>query len=184
MKNMNNLSEQLEDRYIWILFGYWAMINLGITIIIKFFINQQEVIPLKHDGLIGLFPYIFIWLPGVCIVVMLWNRRLPIWMEIACMILMFILSFTISGQPSRYIEHFIRIPDLKALCYRTVSILYNSSQICIILIWYIMRFKKEAPYYMNSQKYVILIFAFIVIEIFSDMLFDILKAIHLFPYII
>lgn len=177
------ISERKKDFWIGGLFGYWSIINFGMIIIIRFFVNQQESIPFNKDGLIGLFPYIFIWLPGIYIVVSLLNRCLPIWMEMVFIFLMFILSFSFSGQTCRYIEHWIRISELKALCYQTVSVLYNSSQLCLILIWYLVRFKKKTPFNINRKLFVTFFFVFIIIGIFADLIYYILKAVHLFPYI-
>lgn len=90
----------------------------------------------------------------------------------------------LSGQQSEYIEHFIRFSDLKTLCYQTVAFTYNTSQFILLIIWYIVRFKKKTSYRINEQKVVIFCFAFIIISALSGLIFDILKAVNLFPYII
>lgn len=182
--NWTYILERKENWLVGFLSVCWTIINCGMSIIISFFVNQQEVIPLTRGGLIGLFPYIYIWLPGICILTCILKRSLPICFEITLIALVFILSLMLSGQQSEYIEHFIRFSDLKTLCYQTVAFTYNTSQFILLIIWYIVRFKKKTSYRINEQKVVIFCFAFIIISALSGLIFDILKAVNLFPYII
>lgn len=64
MENNDNgdwtyILERKENWLVGFLSVCWTIINCGMSIIISFFVNQQEVIPLTRGGLIGLFPYIY-----------------------------------------------------------------------------------------------------------------------------
>lgn len=132
----------------------------------------------------GLFPYIFIWGTGIFVVMYLFKRSLPIWLELILIILMFTLSYLISNQKSDLIEYFIKDSELKALCYQTIVFLYTTSQLLLIPIWYIIRFMKITPHEINTQIFGICMLIFIFIGPLTMLMFDILKEIHLFPYIL
>lgn len=178
------ISERKKDWWVGALFGIWFIINFNILVIIEFFISQQEFPPYTRAGMTGIFPYIFIVTAGVYIIMRIFKRSLPILTEIILIISMFILSFSLSGQETDYINHFIRISELKVLCYQTVSALINMSQFLLLPIWYIMRFMKVTPHVINSRIWGIGILICIIIGSLSELIYDLLKAVHLFPYII
>lgn len=54
-----DIEERKENWWVGFLFVCWMIINCGMSTIINFFVNQQEIIPSPMGGLIGLFPYIY-----------------------------------------------------------------------------------------------------------------------------
>lgn len=178
------LSERKKDFWVGGLFGLWFMINFNTLAIIQFFISQQSSPPYTRAGMTGIFPYIFILTPGIWVILLIYKRSLPICIEIILIFGMFIISFSLSGQETRYIDHFIRISELKSLCYQTLSTLINTSQFLLLPIWYIVRFMKVTPHEINTRILGVGVLACIFMGGFSELIYDILKAIHLFPYIV
>lgn len=148
----NTLSEQQNDVWIGVLFTAWFTINFNTLSIIKFFIDLQTVRPYRYPLATSMLPYIFVFAPGMWVLIRIFKRSFPIYLEMILILGMFILSFSLSGQPSSYIDNFIKDPELKALCYQTISTLMNVSQLLLLPIWYIVRFRKETPYKMSSRN--------------------------------
>ena len=177
------IEERKKDWLVGGLFGLWFIINFNILAVIEFFISQQEFSPYTRAGMTGIFPYIFIVTSGGYIIMNIFKRSLPILIEIILIIGMFILSISLSGQETDYINHYIRTSELRALCYQTVSTLINMSQLLLLPIWLIMRFMKETPHVINNRIWGIGILTCIIVGSLSELIYDMLKVVHLFPYI-
>lgn len=178
------LSERKKDLWIGGFFALWFIVNFNTRFIIQFFISQQEDIPLHRSGMSALFPYFFIAIPGIWVIMRIFQRTLPVYAEIFLIACIFFLSFTLSGQEIHYINYYIRNSELRILCFQTLSTLINTSQFLILPIWYIVRFMKITPHEMNGRLFGIGFLISAICIVFSSLIFDILKAANLFPYIL
>ena len=158
-----SISKRKKDLWIGGLFGIWFLINFNFLTIIEFFINQQESPPFTRAGMTGIFPYIFISTPGIWVMLAIFKRSLSIGIEIILIVVMFIISFSLSGQETDYINHFIRTSELRTMCYQTVSTLINMSQLLLLPIWLITRFMKETPHEINTRIFGIGVLFFIIV---------------------
>lgn len=174
-------SECRINWWLGLLIGIWYVINEGTQVVIQFYIHQQDYVPATITGVSGLFPQIIICASGICVLMMILGRSLSPWLEFILVSSAILICFAVSGWESGRIEHYIINSELKEECYQVVILLFNTSQLLLIPIWYGVRFIKQTPLEFRKKNYFLVLIAMPIIVILSAPIFDILQKLNIMP---
>lgn len=176
---MIELKEYKYDVCIGYLIVIWMALNLYTINIIDIFINQQPFPPSTSTyHLSALFlPSTCTLLYGGMIIYLVTKKNINKWLSLMMIISVFILLRYLAKWKPNYIEYQIEETDLKLLCYMFIEKYLFFTQLLIVVIWFIMDFKKIRTYqYFSTQKlfccYIFILISVLLIYIVVDVLYS------------